>query len=173
MSLLTPPPRSAEVDEFLEWVGRMNESAELLMEASSDRVLNREFEESEVEKIIYRSKNNKAPGLDSLVYEVLKNPVSVRALTVLFDKCLKSSLIPRTWARGIINPIAKSASSDLRVPLNYREISLLPLVSKLYMALLSERIGGIWSQMESWQTSRTVFAQTYPVLTTFLYSIIC
>ena len=49
--------------------------------------------------------------------------------------------MPFAWARGIINPIPKSASSDLRVPLNYRGISLLSVVGNLFTGLLSMRVG--------------------------------
>ena len=48
-------------------------------------------------------------------------------------------MVPSTWVKGIICPILKSASSDPRVPLNYRGISLLPVVSKLYTGLISSR----------------------------------
>ncbi len=82
------------------------------------------------------------PGIDSLTYEVLKNEPTIASLTVLFNKCLNSGIVPSQWVRGIIKPIPKSASSDLRVPLNYRGISLLSVISKLYTALLSDRVTG-------------------------------
>ncbi len=77
------------------------------------------------------------------MYEVLKNDISARALTCLFNHCLMGKVVPSTWVRGIINPIPNSASSNLRVPLNFRGISLLSVVSKLYTGLLSSRIGDI------------------------------
>ena len=63
-------------------------------------------------KIVYKSKNNKAPGVDSLTYEVLKNDISINALTVLFNKCMEDGMIPNSWTKGIIKLIPESASSD-------------------------------------------------------------
>ena len=60
----------------------------------------------------------------------------------MFNFCFDSGLIPRTWGRAIINPIPKSASSDPKVPLNYRGISLLPVVSKIFTGLMATRVGG-------------------------------
>ena len=44
------------------------------------------------------------------------------------------------WKSGVISPIPKCSSSDPRVPLNYRGISLLPVASKLYTASISTRL---------------------------------
>ena len=78
------------------------------------------------------------------------NIPSIRALTNLFNKCLIGGVIPTTWAKGIISLIPKSASNlirfevvhvnDPRVPLNYRGISLLPVISKLYSGLILTRV---------------------------------
>ena len=63
-----------------------------------------------------------------------------KALTSLFNHCLAHGVIPTTWARGVISPIPKSASSDPRVPLNYRGISLLPVISKMLTGILAGRV---------------------------------
>ena len=86
----------------------------------------------EVHDATTKAKNNKAPGLDGITYDVLKNDMALQALTVLFNHCLHNNIIPTTWSKGLINPIPKSASGDPSVPLNYKGISLLPVISKLY-----------------------------------------
>ena len=141
-SLFAPPDKSDDELLFKHHVERMNDAAEALMETVFDLDLNTEFTMEEVEKILSKSKNGKAPVLDSIVYEVLKNEVSKRALVALFNRCLDTGIIPTTWCRAIINPIHKSASSDPKVPLNYRGISLLPVISKLFTGALAARIGG-------------------------------
>ena len=108
------------IQEHVDFIKEQNERREQELKYMPDRFYNSEITVDEVRKAIYKSKNNKAPGLDSLTYEVLKNYTTVLALTKLFNFCFDRGIIPTTWSRGLINPIPKSASSDPRVPLNYR-----------------------------------------------------
>ena len=94
-SLFAPPDKSEEELLFKRHVENMNIAAEALMETMYDHDLNAEFTMEEVDKILTKSKNGKAPGLDSIVYEVLENNVSRRALVVLFNKCLLVLFQPR------------------------------------------------------------------------------
>ena len=107
---------------------------------SPSQFLNRDVDIEEMSKYIKKCKNNKAPGLDALMYEVLKNNSSIKALTTLMNKCLDAGIIPSVWAKGIISPIPKSTSSDPRVPLNYRGISLLPVIAKIYSGVMAGRV---------------------------------
>ena len=119
-SLLTPPVKNETEQLFVEQIRNKNRMFEHNMCFGPSTFLNREISISHVKKVVFKAKNQKAPGYDSLTYEVLKNDNSVIALTKLFNKCLIEGMVPSTWVKGIINPIPKSASSDLRVPLNYR-----------------------------------------------------
>ena len=101
----------------MEEIRESNAEREMLMDQSPPNSLNKDLTLDEVRKAINKSKNGKAPGLDSLSYEVMKNDISAQALTKLFNRCLQEGMVPFAWARGIINPIPKSASSDPRVPL--------------------------------------------------------
>ena len=103
--------------------------------------LNRLFTFSEVMKAVLSNKNNKAPGLDGVVYEVLKNNTCIGLLLNLFNFCLDSGLLPSPWLKAVVRPIPKNAKSDPRVPLNYRGIGLLPTIAKVYSALLGGRVG--------------------------------
>ena len=49
-------------------------------------------------------------------------------------------MVPDVWLEALIFPIPKSSSSDPRVPLNYRGISLLSVISKLYTSSLNTRL---------------------------------
>ena len=102
--------------------------------------LNKQFTVNEVEYLINKSKNNKAPGMDGLVYDVLKNEPSIDLLTRLLNLCFENRIVPATWLQALIYPIPKSLQNDPRVPLNYRGISLLPVISKLYTATLNKRL---------------------------------
>ncbi len=102
----------------------------------------KEFTMGEVRKVVTKVKNDKAPGLDGVVNEVVKNEVCIKFLAALFNKCFSSGILPSQWLKVIICPIPKSASNNPRQPLGYRGISLLPTISKLYMNLVGGRIGG-------------------------------
>ena len=102
--------------------------------------INMPFEITEIDKVISKSKNNKAPGIDGIVYDVLKNENSTHLLTKLFNLCLSSHKVPDIWVQALIYPIPKSSLNDPRIPLNYRGISLLPVISKLYTSALNIRL---------------------------------
>ena len=91
-------------------------------------------------EIVNHAKCGKAPGLDGLLNESVKNENSIKLLTDLFNRCLRLNLIPTYWTKGMVNPIPKSKDNNPRVPLDYRGISLLSIVGKLYTSALSERI---------------------------------
>ena len=72
--------------------------------------------------------------------EVLRH-VGIRKLVVDFiNMCFMNNVIPSVWRLSIISPIPKSASKDPYIPLNYRGISLLSCMYKMYSAALNSRI---------------------------------
>ena len=102
-----------------------------------EKVFNTPFTMEKIGKILNKAKLGKAPGIDFMVYDVLKNGIAAKVLLSLFNLCFISMYIPSSWKKAIIRPIPKSASSDQRIPLNYRGISLLSVVGKLYSSLLN------------------------------------
>ena len=66
-----------------------------------------------------KANSGKAPGLDGLMSNVLKNDASIELLTNLFNVCLRKHVIPTMWSLELISPIPKSSTADKRVPLNY------------------------------------------------------
>ncbi len=93
-----------------------------------------------MEHIIADSRSGKAPGIDGLINEAFKNTASTKVLTVLFNPCLHKHLQPSVWSRGIISPIPKTKDNNPHELLNYRGISLLSVVSKLYTTAISSHI---------------------------------
>ena len=104
------------------------------------RSLNSTISKEEVEKVVFRAKNGKSVGPDKIPYEILKFPSVINALHSLFNFCLDTGLIPSIWRKAIITPIPKDSTKDPRIPLNYRGISLLSTVSKLYSSVLNNRL---------------------------------
>ena len=59
-------------------------------------------------------------------------------LTQLFNKLYNASLFPAVWSKSVIVPIFKKG--DDYNPDNYRGISLLSIVSKVFTAILNKRL---------------------------------
>ena len=94
----------------------------------------------EVSKFIDCTKRGKAVGIDSLPNEVFQNVQAKVLLHKLFVKCFDVGVSPTCWGNAIINPIPKDRSKDQRIPLNYRGISLLSCVAKVYSGVLNTRL---------------------------------
>ena len=96
--------------------------------------------EKEVAKCMKTLKNNKASGLDGICNEMLKysQHVMLPVLTKLFNFILLSRKYPRQWCEGYIVPVSKGA--DITLPSNYRGITILSCLAKLFNTLLNDRI---------------------------------
>ena len=85
-------------------------------------------------------------GLDGISYEILKCclPVIDPAIAAAFNKCIEE----RTFAKGLkiakINPIFKKG--DKGKPENYRPVSLLSSISKVFEKLLQSRMIKFWKK---------------------------
>ncbi len=64
----------------------------------------------------------------------------IEALHAFFQLCFDAGKIPTLWTQSVINPIPKNRTNDPRVPLNYRGISLLSCVYKIYSSILNARL---------------------------------
>ena len=60
-------------------------------------------------------------------------------LTKLFNLTLASGVVPEQWSIGVIKPIYK-ASGDDTDPSNYRGITLLSCLAKLFSNLINHRL---------------------------------
>jgi len=94
----------------------------------------------EVSCAIRKLKSGKSCGHDFLPNEVVKQPQLVSLLHKLFQFCFDRKLVPDNWKKTIIVPIPKGASKDPHVPLNYRGISLLNCIAKMYSSIINSRI---------------------------------
>lgn len=98
------------------------------------------FNETEILKQIERLKPEKSPGPDSIPNEALMvgKAMLLRPLTILFNKILQEQKTPMKWAESRITLLYKKGDpTDVN---NYRPISLLPTVYKLFAACLGKRI---------------------------------
>ena len=93
--------------------------------------------------MIRAAKRNKSVGLDNLPYEIFKGNSSFAILTLLFNKMYTTNITPTVWGMSLIKPLPKNSMTDPHLPLQYRGISLLSTVYKLFTAVLNSRIQNV------------------------------
>ena len=126
-------------DKVLEQKSVLENSSYSRYEIPNDP-LNKDLTLDELENVIAKLKTKKSIGCDKIPNEVIKNKSITSLLLNFFQKCFDSSLVPSVWLKSIITPIPKNAQKDPYTPLNYRGISLLSCVSKVYSSLINNRI---------------------------------
>ncbi|KAE9537576.1 hypothetical protein AGLY_006599 [Aphis glycines] len=94
----------------------------------------------EIENLIKRLKNNKAPGENSIVAKLLKKggTMLVSKITEVIKIVWKTETIPEEWKTAIICPIFKKGNPTRTE--NYKGISLLDTCYKILTTLILERL---------------------------------
>ena len=96
--------------------------------------------EEEVERSIRNLKSGKAAGIDSVPAEFLKNSIDIISpiLAQLFNKIFETGTFPLLWQRQLLTAIYKKG--DDSDPSNYRGVSLISIVSKVFLGIIYLRI---------------------------------
>lgn len=119
-----------------------NNSSELEnIESDFSYILNDPITEEEILKNIKKLKNNKAPGTDMIINEYIKitKNILLPLHVMFFNKILDSGVMPSEWLVGMIVPIYKGKGDTCDVN-NYRGITLLSCLGKLFTSILNERL---------------------------------
>ena len=99
---------------------------------------------NELMDAIFCLKNGKAPGLDQIHPEFLKN-MGLRAfewLRIFLSNCLENTVIPSIWKQAKVVAILKP-KKEATDPTSYRPISLLCVIYKLMERIILSRINEI------------------------------
>ena len=96
--------------------------------------------ESDIVDVIKTLNTNKASGLDEISHHMLKNTVQtvIKPLITLFNMCLRNCIFPSVWKQARVMPIFKKGDANLAS--NYRPISLLSVVGKLFERIVHKYI---------------------------------
>ena len=110
-------------------INRLNES------------INKNISKDEIKKCIKKLKNNKAAGEDLIVNEYIKSTETIflDIYEQLFNIIFVTGVVPDGWLIGNIKPFFKN-KGDKMDPKNYRPITILSCLGKLFTAILSERL---------------------------------
>jgi len=107
----------------------------------NDNMLGQPITAQDISKSIRKLKNNKAHGLDQISNEFLKSAENtlLPVLLLLFNRVLDTGTIPENWTMGVIIPIYKE-KGDQKSPDNYRGITLLSCMGKLFTSIINDRL---------------------------------
>jgi hypothetical protein len=94
----------------------------------------------EIKKAIFDLKKGKSAGPDRILNEIIKytNPVMINSYMKIFNVILKTGLYPKSWKESFTIPIYKSG--DKNYPINYRGVSLINCLPKIFNTILNNRL---------------------------------
>ena len=103
--------------------------------------LNKPFTELEIKKCALKLRNNKIFGMDYIINEYIKTSITMLLpiYVQLFNIILETGIIPQRWLEGLIKPLYKKKGSKKDCN-NYRGITILSCFSKLFTAVLNDRL---------------------------------
>ena len=95
---------------------------------------------AEVKAAVKSLKNGKAPGIDQITAEMIKagGDILLQRLHVLLTCIWDTEYVPSAWKKAIVVPILKKG--DSRECKNYRGISLLSIVGKVFTKIIQSRL---------------------------------
>jgi hypothetical protein len=104
-------------------------------------LLDASITEQEIRKAVKKMKNCKSCGIDNVSNEYIKASLDLLmpVYVHLFNKVLENGTVPADWLTGLIVPIYKN-KGDITDPNNYRGITLLSCIGKLFTSILNERL---------------------------------
>lgn len=97
-------------------------------------------QECEVEDLLNSLDCSKSTGCDNISPKLLKlagNSI-VSPLTSLFNFCIENNQVPHIWKQAHVIPLHKKGDRDTLN--NYRPVSILPIVSKIFERILFKHI---------------------------------
>lgn len=132
---------------------------------NSNFTLNSPITAPEILKCIQLLKTNKSSGLDDILNEYIKYsqnklmPLYLKIFNIILD----TGIIPTEWSKGAIIPIYK-LKGDPSDPENYRPITLLSCLSKLFTSILEKRLSIFLNENNALNQNQAGFRKKFSTL---------
>ena len=122
---------------------QVDSTTEGITNETFDEILDSEITIEEIKRAIQHLKTGKAAGPDKILAEMLKaSEREVTDITVYlkkyFNLLLNRGFFPIEWTKALIVPLHKKG--DTSIPDNYRGISLLSVLSKVFTHIVNSRL---------------------------------
>ena len=104
----------------------------------------------EIRHAIRKIRVTKAPGLDGIpggCYKVAEEKI-IPFLKELFDIMFNTHIFPQSWSRSVIIPIDLHIRAGTTNPDNYRGISLINVLTKIFTSIMASRLQ-TWTVLEN------------------------
>ena len=115
-------------------------------EPCQDPQMDDDITEDEIRSALRKLKSGKASGPDGISSDFYLHvcDIHLKFLLPLFNKIFSTGQYPECWSEALIFPLHKKGSTENTN--NYRGISLLNVISKLYSTVINERLSNFCSQ---------------------------
>ena len=122
----------------------------------------------ELSKIMNKFKTSQSSGIDGISCSFLKiaMPVLAPSLCSIFNISISRGCFPGNWKIARVSPIYKDGSTEDRS--NYRPISVLPVVSRLFEKMVFDQVYNYFTENEFFYSDQSGFRLFHSVLTCLL-----
>ena len=98
------------------------------------------FTDDDILKIIRSLNINKAHGHDDISVRMIKicDKAILEPLSIIYKNCIDTGIFPDSWKKSNIVPVHKKGDKQLLE--NYRPVSLLPILGKVFEKILYNNI---------------------------------
>ena len=107
---------------------------------TNSRLSSFDIREDEINDIIQGLSAKKASGPDCISVNMIKlcGPNLCKPLKIIFDNILQTGIFPDHWKEANVTPVHKK--NDKQTTSNYRPISLLPVLAKVYERIIFKNL---------------------------------
>ena len=128
----------------------------------NDEILNIPISVFEISSAIRGLKPGKSAGYDEILNKYVKctQNVLMPLYNKLFNFIFETGIIPDTWLEGKIRPIFKNKGDKLN-PENYRPITILSCLSKLFTSFLNNRLTKFLDMYDTLNENQAGFRRGY------------
>ena len=112
----------------------------------NDQFLNKPFSECDLRNAVKRLNKGKSSGYDRVTSEHLQNAGEsiYSLLTMFFNRLVQLEYVPRNFRTGTQIPLYKGKNTCSLDPNNYRGITILTSLNKVFEILIWGRVKGWW-----------------------------
>lgn len=156
------------LEDFYEYFKSINQNDDTQDDSpvynllDDSETLNSKITLAEISKCIKKLKNGKAPAEDKILNEYIKTTkdLFLPIYEKLFNIVLDSGIMPDAWLEGTIRPIYKNKGNP-KVVNNYRPITILSCLGKLFTSVLNDRLTKFLNNNEILQENQAGFRKGY------------